>query len=96
MELSTGDDGIHSDTSLEVNGGTIHINKCYEGLEGTDITINDGTIHVVSSDDGINAAGGNSNSTWNGFPGFGNNSSSTNYSMTINGGYILVEASEMV
>ena len=93
LELSTGDDGIHSDTSLEVNGGTIHINKCYEGLEGTDITINDGTIHVVSSDDGINAAGGNSNSTWNGFPGFGNNSSSTNYSMTINGGYILVEAS---
>lgn len=93
LELSTGDDGIHSDTSLEVNGGIIHINKCYEGLEGTDITINDGTIHVISSDDGINAAGGNSNSTWNGFPGFGNNSSNTNYSMTINGGYILVEAS---
>ena len=93
LTLSTGDDAVHSDTSLEVNGGTIEVSKCYEGLEGTSITINDGTIHIVSSDDGINAAGGNTNSTWNNFPGFGNSTSNTNYSMTINGGYILVEAS---
>mgnify|MGYP002713092590 CR=1 FL=1 len=60
--ISTGDDGVHADTNLEINNGTFNITQSYEGLESAVITINDGTIYVVSSDDGINVAGGNDGS----------------------------------
>lgn len=36
----------------------INITDSYEGLEAYDIEINGGTIKIVSSDDGLNAAGG--------------------------------------
>ena len=64
IEISAGDDGIHAQTDLTIDGGTINIAKSYEGLEGHTITINDGDISVVSSDDGLNAAGGNDSSGW--------------------------------
>lgn len=60
--LSSGDDGIHADTSLIINGGNIGIPKSYEGIESAAITLNNGNIHIVSSDDGINGAGGNDGS----------------------------------
>ena len=72
FEIASGDDGIHSDTQLDINGGTINISKSYEGIESTTITINDGTIHLVASDDGLNAAGGNDSSSTNGRPGQNN------------------------
>jgi hypothetical protein len=56
--LSSGDDGIHADSVLNVSGGKINVTKSYEGLEGTNINITAGTITVLSTDDGINAAGG--------------------------------------
>ncbi len=56
--LASGDDGMHADETLEVNGGDIRIANSYEGLESAVITINDGDIHVVASDDGVNVAGG--------------------------------------
>ena len=52
------DDAFHSETSLTIDGGDINITECYEGLESLVITINNGTIRIVSSDDGINVAGG--------------------------------------
>ena len=60
--LASGDDGMHADETLEVNGGDIRIANSYEGLESAVITINDGDIHVVSSDDSVNVAGGNDGS----------------------------------
>ena len=50
-------DGIHADKTLNISGGTIDIQQCYEGIEGFDIVIDDGDIRVTSSDDAINAAG---------------------------------------
>ena len=43
--------------------GKIDITNCYEGIEGQSVTIQDGTIKIVSSDDGLNAAGGNDQSS---------------------------------
>ena len=50
----SGDYGIHSDTELTITGGTIDIQKSYEGLEGVNINIEGGDISIVASDDGIN------------------------------------------
>lgn len=56
--ITSSDDGIHAEDTLTINNGSIDIVQSYEGLEGFDIVINDGEINVVSSDDGVNAAGG--------------------------------------
>ena len=56
ISISAGDDAVHTDLLLTINDGTINITKCYEGLEGCQITIHGGDITLVSSDDGINAA----------------------------------------
>ncbi|MCW4016540.1 MAG: carbohydrate-binding domain-containing protein [Candidatus Bathyarchaeota archaeon] len=94
FDISTGDDGIHADTSLEINGGTFDITKSYEGLESALITVNNGNIQIVSSDDGINIAGGNDNS---GFDGRArqdmfSTSSSDTYYLYINGGVIVIDS----
>ncbi|MEQ6121827.1 carbohydrate-binding domain-containing protein [Reichenbachiella sp. MALMAid0571] len=91
FSIASGDDGIHADEELTINGGEITITESYEGLESNVLTINDGTIHLVSSDDGINGAGGNDGSGIR--PGQGNSSSSSKSSLYIQGGYIVVEAS---
>jgi hypothetical protein len=59
FNLQTQDDGIHADGTLTVAGGKINIPKCYEGIEGSIIDITNGDITVVSTDDALNAAGGN-------------------------------------
>lgn len=59
------DDGMHADSALYIEDGTIDITESYEGLEGQTITILDGTISIVSSDDGINASSGSSASSGN-------------------------------
>ena len=84
----SGDDGIHADNSLTIDGGTIDITQSYEGIEAGEIAVNDGKISVVSSDDGFNAAGGSDGDVE---PGAFNSDSGK--SLTINGGYVLVDAS---
>lgn len=91
--IKSGDDGIHADYNLKIENGNINIIESYEGLEATEITINDGIIYLVSTDDGINAAGGNDSSSMSG--GFGRPKdvfSSSNGKLYINGGYIYVDA----
>lgn len=90
--LSSGDDGIHADADLSVSGGTIDITKSYEGLEGTRVLISGGKISLVSSDDGLNAAGGGDSSGMGGRPGQGIFTGSTG-EIIISGGYVMVNAS---
>lgn len=98
FDISTGDDGMHADATLEIYGGDIRITKSYEGIESAVITIGDGNFYIVSSDDGINVAGGADGSSIDGRPGGpgqpgqGDFSSSSNYYLYINGGYIAVYA----
>ena len=95
--ISSGDDGIHADTTVKIEDGTIIINNSYEGVEGNDVIINGGTVYVVASDDGVNAAGGQDQSSMGGRPGQNQfqpgGSSSSNSSITINGGYVYVISS---
>lgn len=93
ITISAGDDGMHADSTLTVDGGDILINSCYEGLEGSNVVINSGTIRLTASDDGINAAGGSDTNAAGGRPGLDHFSASENYSITVNGGYLVVNAS---
>ena len=56
--ISTGDDALHADGALAVSGGEMEILTSYEGLEGATVSISGGAISLVSTDDGVNAAGG--------------------------------------
>ena len=51
--LSSSDDALHSDSSVEVNGGDIQITWCYEAVDSNTVTIKDGYLQIVSADDGI-------------------------------------------
>lgn len=62
IHIQAEDDGIHADSALLIEGGTVEIAESYEGLEGLSIDISGGEITVESSDDGLNAAGGNDSS----------------------------------
>ena len=64
--LSSGDDGIHADANATISGGSIDIIRSYEGIEGLSIDITGGEIAVHAFDDGMNAAGGNDSSGFEG------------------------------
>jgi hypothetical protein len=93
IDISSGDDGLHADSEIEINGGEITISKSYEGIESKVVTINDGDIYIVSSDDGINIAGGNDDSSMGGRMGQGEFAVEGDSYLYINGGYIFVNAS---
>ena len=109
IALTTGDDGIHADEALTIDDGDIVITKSYEGLEAHTVVINGGKITLTSTDDGINAAGGNDQSGFGGGFGGDNfqrpnrpggmggmggmGSSSSDGSITINGGELYIQAS---
>lgn len=56
--ISSGDDAIHAEETLTVVDGSIEISESYEGLEALHIDVQGGEIKILSSDDGLNAAGG--------------------------------------
>lgn len=98
ISAASGDDGIHADTDLTITGGNITITKSYEGLEATNIVFAGGKAYVTASDDGLNAAGGNDSSAFGGGMGGGgrpgqNPFSGTTGTLTIAGGYLIVNAS---
>ncbi len=92
--LSSGDDGIHADSNASISGGDIDIIKSYEGIEGLSIDITGGEIFVLATDDGMNAAGGNDSSGFEG-PGFGGDQFASTEGAYINiaGGVLRVNAS---
>lgn len=92
FEISSGDDGIHADNNTSIIDGTINITKSYEGIEGQSINIAGGKVTLIASDDGLNASGGNDESSING--GFGNDMFATDESayIEISGGIISINA----
>ncbi len=101
LTISSGDDGIHADAAVIIEGGTIMVNESYEGIEGLSISISGGSTSVKASDDGLNAAGGNASGSsrtfgdddWGGgAPGGGMNDGGTNGSISISGGNVHITA----
>ncbi len=91
LSLSVGDDGIHAEKTLLIDDGDINITKSYEGFEAPSITINGGNIAINSSDDGINAGAGTSES--NTPRPRGMMDADENCTVTINDGNVYVNAS---
>lgn len=91
LSIDAVDDGVHAEKNLTIKGGIVNINSSYEGLEGESINIDAGTISVVSSDDGINVAGGSDGTTY-GRPMEFQNAVSANCKLVITGGYLFVDA----
>lgn len=94
--ILTGDDGVHADLSVVINGGKISVDESYEGIEGETIDINGGEIDIVSSDDGLNAAGGTDSSGTGGFFGKGGRpdafGGSSDACIRISGGIIRIDS----
>ena len=94
LTITSGDDGIHADAAVNIEGGTIVVNESYEGIEGLSISISGGSTTVTASDDGLNAAGGNSSAgsqtfgsdDWGGGAPGGMNDGGTDGSIVISGG----------
>ena len=91
LSVSSGDDGIHADALLEISGSVTHIEKSFEGLEATDVRITGGITTVVSTDDGMNAAGGKDTARNGGIP--SSSFSGGDARIEITGGYLLLDAS---
>lgn len=62
IQISSGDDGIKGEQQLIIANGKINIIESMEAIESRDLIFAGGDINVTSTDDGINAAGGNTNS----------------------------------
>ena len=100
LTINSGDDGIHADASVIIEGGTIVVNESYEGIEGLSISISGGSTTVAATDDGLNAAGGNASSgsqtfgsdDWGGGAPGGRNDGGTDGSINISGGNVKITA----
>jgi hypothetical protein len=84
INLSTSDDAIHGESSITINSGDITISKSYEAIESANITVKDGNISLVASNDGFNASKGLVS---------GGTESNDGSTLTISGGYIVVNVS---
>lgn len=106
LELKSADDGVHSDADLTIGAGTantyddvmIYVPKCYEGIEGKNITQNSGTVLVYADDDGYNAAGGSDGSGMTGPGGWNQGgwgqTGGGSYSLTLKGGFAFVSSAD--
>lgn len=92
LSLAAGDDGIHADSVLQISGGELTISQSYEGIESSNIIVDNGTIRITASDDGVNISGGNDSSSANGGGRKDSFAVMENGMLTINGGYMVVDA----
>ena len=92
MSVTSGDDGIHADTSLTIDGGKVTVTKSYEGLESSAVIINGGEIDVTASDDGINCGGGSDSSAMGGRMGQNTFTADSDVYLKITGGAVKVNA----
>jgi hypothetical protein len=92
FDIATGDDGIHADNTVDIFGGDVSISESYEGIESSVITISDGNFYIVSSDDGLNCAGGNDGSGFEGPGGGFTPAAGGDYALYIDGGYLAMYA----
>lgn len=100
ITLSVGGDGLKSDATITLNAGTVDILESYEGVEAEYITINGGEIRLVSSDDGFNAASQTEatetttaqSTARNGRGGGFGGEATGAYTLSINGGTVIVNA----
>ena len=53
-----GADGIHTDGTLNISGGTVYIDSAYEGMEANVINLSGGSAYIAANDDGVNATKG--------------------------------------
>lgn len=104
FEIESEDDGMHASQDMIIQGGTIHINQCYEGIEGRTIVISDGDIAICAKDDGLNAANSistnsktseeeNDNTQSKAMLGGGMDEVDESCSITIEGGKLCIDAS---
>lgn len=93
FDIETGDDGFHADETLSITNGTISVTESYEGLEGLHVLVSGGNIRLVTTDDGLNAAGGTDSSGMGGYRGNDMFGGSSNGSIVISGGSLYVNAS---
>lgn len=93
FQIASGDDGIHADSLVAISGGAIDITKSYEGIEGANISISGGVSHVVASDDGVNVAGGNDDTSTEDTHRQDKFNSTGDHLLTISGGTLTVDAS---
>lgn len=87
LTLSVADDGIHAEQILAIDGGVLTIAQSNEGLEAFHIEIASGEIDVTSSDDGLNASGGDAASS-----GMGGDMADGGQQLIITGGQLTVRA----
>ena len=73
--------GVHAEGQQIVDGGSLEVTAAVEGLEAADFVLDDGTVRVTSSDDGINGAGGT-----------GQQEQVGDYSVTVNGGTLVINS----
>lgn len=90
ISISVGDDGIHAEQRLVIEGGKVTIEESYEGLEAKVVAISGGEISVWASDDGINAGGGSDTTMTN--QRMGAFDSDENAMIIIDGGEVYVNA----
>ena len=94
-EISSGDDGIHSDDTIVISGGDLKVLRSIEGLEAMKINMDGGNVSITSVDDGVNAAGGEEDDMAPGFTAeelLTVTEETSNHFMSFTGGTIEVDA----
>ena len=77
---------------MAISAGSVCILESYEGIEGLTIDIAGGDIELTASDDGLNAAGGNDES---GFEGFGGGFRGADSFAADSGAYVCISGGKL-
>jgi hypothetical protein len=88
ITIQAAKDGIQAESSLTVSGGSVTVEGSTEALEASHIYITGGKLDLLSTDDAINAAGGDDTGGLFGRMGFGGG----DYTVDISGGEVIFHA----